>query len=162
MAIPAFLANKFATLDFSSNVGYPNHVPLVHEWSIDFPRFTGNTNRRMNQHLKDFHEYMEQLGIVFEYVIMKLFMHSLAVDARVWYKTIPRGKISSIKNFHIKFNIFCKILYPSGALFEDCCAHFNVENISEVNDPAEDIYGAPLQEDIYFNQEASPNNQERE
>jgi len=60
MAIPAFLANQFAPLDFTSIVGYPNHVPSFHEWNTYFPRFNGNTNRRPDQHLKDFHECMEQ------------------------------------------------------------------------------------------------------
>lgn len=86
----------------------------------------------LDQHLKNVHEGMEQLGIVFEYVKMKIFMYSLAEDARVWYRTIPHGSIYSLKKFHIAF----KILYPTSALFEDCCAHFNVENILEVNDPA--------------------------
>jgi len=54
---------------------------------------------------------------------------------------MPCGNISSLKSFHIAFNHFCKRLYPPGALFED----FSVENISEVNDYAEDICGAPLQ-----------------
>jgi len=42
-------------------------------------------------------------------------------------------------------------------LFEYCCAHFNDEDILEVNDPAEDVCGASLQENIYSHQKASPN-----
>jgi len=85
MALHAFLAKKFAPLDFSFVAGYLHHVPSVHEWYTYLPRFSGNTDRRSDQHLKDFHECMEQQGIVFEDVKMKLFMYSLDEDARVWY-----------------------------------------------------------------------------
>lgn len=87
---------------------------------------------------------MEQQGIVLEDVKMKLFMYSLDEDARVWYKIIPHGKISSLKRFHIEFNHLYKILYPSGCMFEDFYDHFNVENIYEINDVAKDICGAQL------------------
>ena len=86
-------------------------------------------------------------------------MYSWDEDDIFWYKTTPHGSISSLKIFYITFNHYCKRLYPSDALFQYCCAHFNVENISKVNDPTEDICGAPLQEDIYSHQEASPNDQ---
>jgi len=46
---------------------------------------------------------------------------------------MPCESIFSLKIFDIAFNIFWKILYPPTALFEDCCAHFNVENTYEVN-----------------------------
>ena len=88
-------------------------------------------------------------------------MYSLEKDFRVWYRTI-HGNISSLKCFRIEFHNYWKILYPLNSLFEDCCAHFNVENIFEVNDPTEDICGAPLQENIYLHQEASPNEKKRE
>jgi len=77
MAILAFLANEFSALGFSSVVSYPLHVPSFLEWYPYMPKFSGNTNRRLDQHLKDFHECMEQLGVVFEDVKMKLFMYSL-------------------------------------------------------------------------------------
>lgn len=60
MGIPTFLANKFSPLDFSSIAGYPNHVPSFHEWNTYLPRSSGNKDRTPNQHLKDFHECMEQ------------------------------------------------------------------------------------------------------
>lgn len=162
MALPTFLANKFSPLDFSSIASYPNHVPSFHEWNASLPRFSGNIDKRSDQQLMDFHECMEQQGIIFEDAKMKLFMSSLEEDFRVWYKKISRGSISSLNIFHITFNHYCKRLYPRGALFEDCCEHFNVENIFEVNDPVEDVCGTTFQEDIYSHQEASPSDQERE
>jgi len=145
MVIPAFLENKFAPLDFSSIAGYPNLVPSICEWYIYWPSFSGNIDRISYHHVEDFHECVEQLGISFEYVKMIFFMFSLREDTRLWYKTIPCGNISSLKRFHIEFNHFCKILYPPGSLFEDCCAHFNVENISKVNDLVEYACGAQIQ-----------------
>ena len=62
---------------------------------------------------------MEQQGIIFEDAQMKLFMYSLEDDFRIWYKTIPRGSIPSLKRFHIAFNHYCKGLYPLNSLFED-------------------------------------------
>jgi len=89
MAIPTILANKFTPLDLSSIVGSPHHVPSFHEWDSYSPRFSGNIERRPDQHLKEFHECMEKQGIFFEDVQMKLFMYSLEEGARVWYKTLP-------------------------------------------------------------------------
>lgn len=83
MAIPAFLVNKFAPLYLSSIVGSPNHVPSFHELDSYFPRFSGSTKRRPNQHLEQFHECMKQQGIFLEDVQMKLFMYYLEGDARV-------------------------------------------------------------------------------
>lgn len=99
--------------------------------------------------------------IFLEDVQMKLFMHSLDEDVIVWCKTIPRGSISSLKSFYIAFNHYCKRLYPPNALFEHFYTHFNDEDIPEVDDPTEDVFGAMLQENIYSHQEASLNEQER-
>lgn len=77
MTIPEFLANRFVPLDLSSIASYPNHVPSFHESSTYFPRFSGNAHRMLDRHLKDFHECMEQQGIIFEDSQMKLFMYSL-------------------------------------------------------------------------------------
>lgn len=95
MVIPSFLANTFSPLDFSFFTVYPHHVPSVHECYTYFPSFSGNTDRRPDQHLKDFHECTEQLGIVFRDVKMKIFMYYLEGNTRLWYKTIPHGNISS-------------------------------------------------------------------
>ena len=150
MAMPAFLAKKFAPLDFSSIVGYPNHVPSFHEWNTYFPRFSENLERRLHQHLKDSHECMEQQGILLEDLQMKLFKLSLEGDSRSWYEMIPRGSIYSLRSFHIAFYQYFKSFYPSNALFEDCCTPLNDEDIPKVEDLDEYDYGAPLQENIYF------------
>jgi len=87
---------------------------------------------------------MEKQGIIFEDMQNKLFMYSLEEDFEVWYRIIPHGSISFVKCFHIAFCHYFKILYPLNALFEDCCSHFNVENIPEGNDPTEDVCETPF------------------
>jgi len=91
---------------------------------------------------------MEQRGIFLEDIQLKLLKYSLDEDARVWYKKIPRGSISSLKSFHIAFNHYCKGLYPLNALFEDCCIDFSDEDILEVDDLAEDVCGALIDQNI--------------
>lgn len=162
MAHLAFLANKVFPLYFSFIIGYPHHVPPFQEWSAYFPRFNGNANGSLNQHLKDFHECMKQHGIVHEDVKMKLFMYYLDMDAMVWYKTLHHGSISSLKSFHITYNYLKKILYPPSSLFKYHCEYFNVEIFCKTNDVVEDICGAQLQENIYLHQETLPNNQSKE
>ena len=162
MAIPTFLANKFSPLDFSSITSYPNCVPFFCEWDTYLPKFSGNIERRLDHHLTDFNECMEQQGISLEYVQMKLFMYSLQEGARVWYKTLPSGSISSLISFHKYFNHYCKELYPPNALFEECCTPLNDEYIPEVNDPSEDVCESPFQENIHSQQDASPHEKERE
>jgi len=157
MALPEFLANEFAPLDFSSIFGYPNRVPSFYEWITYLPRFSGNTEKMPDQHLKVFRECMEQQGIFLEYVQMKLFKCSLDEHARVWYKTIPHGNISSLKFFHVALHQYFKKLYPPNALFENWCTRFNNADLYDVTDLVEDVCGAPLQENIYSHQEASPN-----
>lgn len=81
---------------------------------------------------------------------MKLLMYSLDKEARICYKTLPHGSVSSLKIFHIAYNYFFKGLYPPSSLFEDCCEYFNVEIFSKANDVVEDICRPQLQENIYL------------
>lgn len=162
MALPAFMANQFPPLDFFSIVGCPNHVPPYREWNIYLPKFNENSEKRPDQHLKDFHECMEERGILLEDVQMKVLKLSLEGDARVWFKTLPHGSISSFKCFHATFYQYYKRFYPQNASLEDCCTMCNDENSLEVDESVEDVGGAPLQESIYPHQVASPYELKRE
>ena len=64
---------------------------------------------------------MDQLSIHHEDVLMKMFMYSLDGCARQWYRTLPPSSISSLKDFHDAFYLYCKRIYPVECLFEDCC-----------------------------------------
>jgi hypothetical protein len=52
-----------------------------------------------------------QLELFHEDVIMKFFMTSLERDARIWYKGLSATNISSLRDFHSKFNTYCKRFY---------------------------------------------------
>jgi hypothetical protein len=52
-----------------------------------------------------------QHEIFHEDVIMKIFMMSLERDARIWYKGLSATSISSLRDFHSKFNTYCRRFY---------------------------------------------------
>lgn len=60
MALLTFMANQFSQLDFYSIAGFPNHVPPFHEWNTYLAKFIKNSEKRPDQHLKEFHECMEE------------------------------------------------------------------------------------------------------
>jgi hypothetical protein len=76
-------------------------------------------------HLSEFHELMHQWEIHQEDVLMKMFMFSLAGDAREWYHSLPPASISSLGEFHAAFNAHCQKFYPSELIFHSCCEGYN-------------------------------------
>jgi hypothetical protein len=81
-AMEAILARRFAPFDFSGIPGFPNVVPTMHEWGDYLLRFRGDDHDHPVQHLIDFHQYMDQLDIHHEDVLLKMFMYSLEGEAR--------------------------------------------------------------------------------
>ena len=84
-------------------------------------RFREKEEDNLTHHVIKFHQYMDQLSIHHEDVLMKMFMYSLDGPARQWYITLPSSSISSLKDFHDAFYLYCKRIYPAEFLFEDCC-----------------------------------------
>jgi hypothetical protein len=84
-AMESILARRFAPFDFSGILGFPNVVPTMHEWGDYLPRFRGDDHDHPAQHLIDLHQYMDQLDIHHEDVLLKMFMYSLEGEARQWY-----------------------------------------------------------------------------
>jgi hypothetical protein len=117
----ARIAARFAPLDFTNVFGFPNVVPDIKEWGDHLPSFREDKDDNPAQHLFEFHKLMHQLDIHHEDVLMKLFMFSLGGDARLWYKSLLPSNISSLKEFHAAFHKYCKRMYSSEFLFEDCC-----------------------------------------
>lgn len=70
---------------------------------------------------------MDQQGIKHENTLMKLVFYSLDEDASVWYRALPQSSVTSSGDFHAAFNSFCKTLYLSKFLFEDCCEYFSCQ-----------------------------------
>jgi hypothetical protein len=78
------LARRFAPFNFVDVPGFPNVVPTMDEWRDYLPRFREDDHDHPAQHLIDFDQYMDQLDIHHEDVLMKMFMYSLEGDARQW------------------------------------------------------------------------------
>jgi hypothetical protein len=104
--------------------GFPNPVPHLSEWGDLLPIFREEKDDDPVQHLIDFHQCMEQLNLHQEDVLMKMFMFSLKDDARDWYFSLPAASISTLREFHVAFNLHCKRYYSSEFLFHDCCEEY--------------------------------------
>jgi hypothetical protein len=119
----AIIAARFAPFKFDDIPGFPNTVPVIDVWGDDLPRFREKDEDNPAHHVIKFHQYMDQLSIHHEDILMKMFMYSLEGYARKWYKTLHASSISSLKDdcFHDVFYSHCKIIYPAEKLFENCC-----------------------------------------
>jgi hypothetical protein len=123
-AMEAILAWRFAPLNFSVVPSFPNLVPPPSEWMDYLPVFKEEKEDNPAQHLVTFHQCMDQLGILHEDVLMKMFMYSLKGDAREWYFSLPASSICSLRDFHVAFNKHCKRYFPHELLLEDCCEKY--------------------------------------
>jgi hypothetical protein len=74
---------------------------------------------------------MHQWEIQHEDVLLKMFMFSLAGDAREWYHSLPIANISSLGEFHAVFNAHCQRYYSSELICHNCCKEYRdgVQNI---------------------------------
>jgi hypothetical protein len=136
------LAPRFAPFNFSTIPGFPNVVPSLNEWGDYLPIFGKCEEDNPAQHLSEFHELMHQWEIHHEDVLLKMFMFSLAGDARKWYHSLPPTSISSLSEFHAAFTAYCQELYPSELIFHNCCEGYHnyiqdkvVSNIGCEDDP---------------------------
>ena len=125
MALLEFLVHKFYPFDFTEITGYPHDMPAFSVWNEYLPKFSRKEYEDPTQHLQEFHESMEQQGIIHEYVKMKLFLFSLDLEARSWFRSLPLSSISSLKDFHSVSNSSCKTFYPHKLLFEGCCESYD-------------------------------------
>jgi hypothetical protein len=82
---------------------------------------------------------MHQWGIHHEDVLLKMFMLSLARDAREWYFSLLSTNISSLKQFHVAFNRHCQKFYSSEFIFHNCCEEYKdcVPDVTVSNESCE-------------------------
>jgi hypothetical protein len=119
------LARRFAPFNFSAIPGFPNVVPSLDEWGDYLPIFGKCEEDNPAQHLSEFHELMHQWEIHHEDVLLKMFMFSLAGDARKWYHSLPPATISSLSDFHAAFTTYCQRLYPPELICHNCCEGYH-------------------------------------
>ena len=96
-------------------------APTMDEWGDYLPIFRGHVENNPAQHLREFHELMHQWEIHHEDVLLKMFMFSLAGDARKWYHSLPPASISSLGEFHAAFNRRYQKFYSSEFICHSCC-----------------------------------------
>ena len=76
MALPAFLLHKFDPFDFTGITGYPYDMPAFYVQNEYLPKFSRKEYEDPAQHLQEFHERMEQRGIIHEDVKMNFLLFS--------------------------------------------------------------------------------------
>ena len=130
----AIVAARFAPFNFTIVPDFPNNVPTMDEWGEFLPIFRGDGQDHPTQHSIEFHQYMDQLGIHHEDVLLKMFMYSLEGNSRQWYRSLPISSILSIKYFHIVFYVYCKSIYSIDLLLKDYCEQFKFKKSLSNND----------------------------
>jgi hypothetical protein len=118
------LARRFSPFNFSVVPSFPNVVPTVDEWVDFLPIFKEHKDDSPAKHLCEFHELMHQWEIHHEDVLLKMFMFSLAGDAREWYHSLPPASISSLEEFHAAFNRHCQRFYSYELICHNCCEEY--------------------------------------
>ena len=99
----AIMVARFGPFEIFVVPGFPNLVPTMDECGEFIPRFKGDEDDHVAQHLIKFHECMDQLGISHEDLLIKMFMHSLDGDAQQLYRSLLPGDIPSLREFHHVF-----------------------------------------------------------
>jgi hypothetical protein len=120
----AILVSIFPPLKFSSISGFPNLVHHLSEWGDLLHVFREENDDDIFKNLIDFHQGMDQFNFHQEDVLMKMFMFSLKDDPRDWYFSLPAASISTLREFHVAFNLHSKRYYSSEFLFHDCCEEY--------------------------------------
>ena len=64
------------------------------------PKFVGNNAITAESHIKDFLEYLENIGVTEEDVVMRPFAQSVTLDARDRYKALAANSIDGWTTFH--------------------------------------------------------------
>ena len=116
--------------------GIPNQIPNIY-WQAYLPRFKYQKGDDDALHLFRFHKHIDNLGVeLHEDSLMKTFMVSLEVNARLWYEGFPSWILYSLRDFHTVFHENFKDQYPSLLLIQDCCRHDKrfIENLKSIYD----------------------------
>jgi hypothetical protein len=98
----AFMLNLYAPLNLA-NVANPLNALPVGNYGKYMPKFAGNNAITVESHIKTFLEYLENIGVTEEDMVMRIFAPSLTLDARDWYKVLAVNNIDGWNTFHDRF-----------------------------------------------------------
>lgn len=98
MVVSAFLMNRYAPL----NLPQPMNA-MPQEYLKFLPRFTGEDEIIVEQHLPLFYTFVEKFNVEHLDVVMRLFVHPLSGEARKWFQGLPNGSINDWDGLEIQF-----------------------------------------------------------
>lgn len=87
--------------DLTWNQLYP--YPIDSNWRNTVPKFTRNNVISTKEHIRNFNYFIQDIGMEYEDVNMRLFMMSLTKEARDWFNGLPDASIVSIAVFQNQF-----------------------------------------------------------
>lgn len=70
---------------------------------------------------------------------MKMFMYSLEGDVHEWYRSLLLSSIASLKDFHATFDSYCKRMYSTELLFEECCEEYELHFQHIINNSSSSV-----------------------
>jgi hypothetical protein len=84
---------------------FPNPVSSIptRDYQKYMPKFIGEGNVSVEEHIEDFYSYVENLNIEEEDVWTRVFVQSLDGHARKWFKELPAGSIAGIEQLDETF-----------------------------------------------------------
>jgi hypothetical protein len=72
-------------------------------WRSTIPKFVGSNAISTEEHIRNFNDFVQDLGIEQEDVLMRLFMMSLTDEGRDWFKNLPHTSIVYVDDFKDQF-----------------------------------------------------------
>ena len=98
MEAPSFLMNRYAPLNLPQPV---NAMPQ--EYLKLLPRFIGEDEVTVEQHLPLFFTFAENLNVEHLDVVMRFFVQSLNGEARKWFNGFPNASINNWEELETQF-----------------------------------------------------------
>jgi hypothetical protein len=103
----------FRPIEFQSKIRQRVFKPLklpahLHPYPPHFveylPHFTGESHVSAEKHLEAFGNFIDNLEIVHEDIVMRLFSKSLTREAALWFRLLEPGSIGSWTDFYYAFS----------------------------------------------------------
>jgi hypothetical protein len=83
----------------------PAHLHPYPPYFVEYlPHFTGESHVSAEKHLEAFENFIDNLEIVHEDIVMRLFSKSLTREAALWFRLLEPGSIGSWTDFYYVFS----------------------------------------------------------